>query len=128
MSRLGPLLRGTKFLFPLMGRLLTTYVVGKRSLIGILGGLIDRVQSCSAGKNGMLLTGFDSFMILHRLMNSGQALSQLGCVESAQDTQNTLSLALHVLRPKSLKVRLAQNDMEWRRVFYPSIVEGDTDC
>ena len=33
-----------------------------------------------------------------------------------------------VLRSKDLKVRLAQRDVEWRRVFYPSIVEGDTNC
>ena len=32
-----------------------------------------------------------------------------------------------VLRSKDLKVRLAQSNREWRRVFYPSIVEGDAD-
>ena len=32
-----------------------------------------------------------------------------------------------LLRSKDLKVRLAQIDVEWRRVFYPSIIEGDTD-
>ena len=33
-----------------------------------------------------------------------------------------------VLRSKDLKVQLAQRDVKWRRVFYPSIVEGDADC
>ena len=33
-----------------------------------------------------------------------------------------------VLRSKDLKVQLAQSDIEWRRVSYPSIIEGDADC
>ena len=41
--QLGPFLWGAKFLFLLIGRLLTVYIIRKCSLIGILGGLIDRV-------------------------------------------------------------------------------------
>ena len=37
-------------------------------------------------------------------------------------------VVVSLLRSKDLKVRLAQNDIEWRCVFYPSIIEGDADC
>ena len=32
-----------------------------------------------------------------------------------------------MLRSKDLKVRLAQIEVEWQPVFYPSIVEGDAN-
>ena len=76
---------------------MTAKVIGNRSSNGILLGLTERVQSCSNGKNGMLLTGLHSLMLSHRLMNSGQDLSQLACEGSAQETQYSLLLDLHVL-------------------------------
>ena len=39
-----------------------------------------------------------------------------------------VTCVVELLRSKDLKVRLAQRGVEWRRVFYPSIVEGDAGC
>ena len=69
------------------GRLRTAKSVGNRSDIGILLGLETSVQSWSVGKNGMLLSGFLSSRIAQRLVNSGQALSQLAWEFTPQDTQ-----------------------------------------
>ena len=69
------------------GRLLTANESGNLSANGTLLGLVTKVHSCSAGKNGMLLSGFLSSMNAHRLMKSGHALSQLACTLDPQETQ-----------------------------------------
>ena len=84
------------FLAAAGGMLLTANEGGNLSSYGTLLGLETSVHSWSAGKNGMLLSGFLSSMKAHRLMKSGHALSQLACALDRQDTQWRLSLLVQL--------------------------------
>jgi hypothetical protein len=82
-----------------IGMLFTVYFARNHSSSGILLGLWSSVsvQSCSARKKGMLLTGLCLSMAAHRLMNSRHDLSQLAWVLTSHDMQWSLPLFLHAL-------------------------------